>query len=392
MSEPISQPDTPARAFARQFVQQSAQPFAALFAQARAAAFNWRDATGGKIVGYLGSDVPVEIIAAAGLLPFRVAALPAPLTAVERFLEMGDSDVVAQLANALLDGSYDFLDHLVIGNTPTFNITLFHFLRESRRLDPDLPIPSLSFHELHHNAGAAIEAFNVESCRRLATRLSELGSKVTPVNLQYAIDLTNARRNDIAQLRELRRQQPAQVSGTEALTLFARWQWLPQAALPRPLARTRNLPRVLFSGSDIGHFLHYSLVESAGCTIVADDHDWGDDTLIAPVEAHDDPFVALAHRYTHRAPHAARWSRQERIAAVVQRALDANVEGVVFWISDEDQASSWDAPDLSRALQSHGIATLDLGPQPALDFDAAAIVEQTRAWLDALPKRHEVDA
>ncbi len=365
--------------------------FAENFARARAAAMAWREASGGKIVGYLGTDVPIEIISAAGLLPFRVAVLQPQLTAVERFLEMGDSDVVAQLANTLLDGSYAFLDHLIIGNTPTFNITLFHFLREARRLDPSFPAPSKSFHELHHSDGAAVRAFNLESCRRLAERLSGLGTRVTQANLRHAIDLMNARRSELAHLRTLRRSHPPQLSGTHALELLARWQWMPNDPLPRSATAPRDLPRVMFSGSDIGHFQHYPLVESAGCTIVADDHDWGEDALLAPVEleADGDPLATIAQRYTDQAPRAARWPRQTRIAAIVQRAREAQVDGVVFWISDEDQASSWDVPDLSRALRSHGIAALDLGVQPALDVDAAAIVDQVRRWLAQLPQRKE---
>lgn len=355
-----------------------------LFAQASTAAQAWRAATGRSIVGYLGTDVPVEIITAAGLLPFRIGAFEDDTKAVRQFLEMGDSDVVAQLANLFLDGRLAFLDHVVIGNTPTFNITLFHFLREAKRLDPAVPGPPMIFHEMHHGEGKTIEAFNLESCNRLAQQLGEIGERVTRHSLQAAIDHTNARRREIRDLQSQRRSRPAQMSGTEALLHLARWQLIPQSPLPAIRAEARQGPRILLSGSDVGHFLHYPLIEAAGCTIVADDHDWGEDALITCVEVAAGPLVAIANRYTHQAPHATRWSRKVRIPSVVQRAIDTHADGVVFWISDEDQASSWDVPALSTALRARGIATLDLGPQPAAGVDAAAIAAKMRRWLHSL--------
>jgi benzoyl-CoA reductase/2-hydroxyglutaryl-CoA dehydratase subunit BcrC/BadD/HgdB len=358
--------------------------FASLFEAAAAAAGTWRAATGGKIVGYLGSDMPVEIIIAAGCLPFRIGAFEPKTTAVQRFLEMGDSNVVAQLADALLDGSYDFLDHIVIGNSPTFNITLFHFLRESRRLDPCFPAPTMTFHEIHHGEGKTIEDFNLDSCRRLAERLSTLGSPINDVMLRTAIDQTNARRGELARLQALRRHASVGLSGTDALALVAQWQLMPQVPLREPALLPRRVPRVMFSGSDVGHFQHYPLIEATGCTIVADDHDWGEDSLLPTIERADDPMRAIAVRYAQQTPRASRFSSKRRIADIVQRALGANVEGVVLWISDEDQASSWDVPELTAALGLHGIATLDLGPQPVIGFDEVAIAAKLRRWLYTL--------
>lgn len=366
--------------------------FASLFSEAVTAAVALRAATGRKIVGYLGAGVPIEIIEAAGLIPFRIGVFQPSLKSVERFLEMGDSDVVAQLANAMLDDSYAFLDHVVVGNTPTFNITLFHFVRESRRLDPSFPAPPMTFHEMHHGESETIAAFNVESCRRLADQLSAIGTKVTDASLRAAIEKTNARRQELARLRALRRQSPC-ASGTDALTALTRWQLFTEQPLADPPLQTRELPRVLFSGSDVGHFDHYSIVESAGCTIIADDHDWGEEALLSAVDTRSDPFIAIATRYANQTPRSARWSREKRITSLVKRAVEAKANGVVFWISDEDQASSWDVPALTDALAAQGIATLDLGKQPAFDFDDAAIVAKLRRWLYGLsvrPKETEV--
>lgn len=369
----------------------STSTFSSLFSEAVTAAVALRAATGRKIVGYLGAGVPIEIIAAAGHIPFRIGVFQPGLKSVERFLEMGDSDVVAQLANAMLDGSYAFLDYVVVGNTPTFNITLFHFLRESRRLDPSFPAPPMIFHEIHHGESDTIAAFNVESCRRLADQLGALGTKVTDASLRAAIETINARRQEIARLRTLRRQSPG-ASGTEALMALTRWQLFADRPLADPPLQTRELPRVLFSGSDVSHFDHYAIVEAAGCTIIADDHDWGEEALLSAVDTGSDPFIAIATRYANQTPRSARWSRQKRIASFVERAIEAKVNGVVLWISEEDQASSWDVPALTDALAAHGVATLDLGKQPAFDSDSAAIVAKLRRWLYELSlQRNETE-
>jgi hypothetical protein len=365
--------------------------FAEILAQGAAEAIATRGRTGKKIVGYLGAGVPVELILAASLIPFRVGAFNPSTRSVDAHLEIGDSEIVGVLADALLNGSYDFLDYLVVGNSPTFNVTLFHFLREMRRGDP-APRPALYFHEIHHGASAAIQAFNVESCRRLAERLGVAGQKPTLHSLQAAIEQTNARRQFIERFSELRRQHPPGLSGTDALILMARWQTsMAPIELPSP-TEPRAGTRVAFSGSDVGHFQHYPLIEAAGCTIVADDHDWGELALKAPTSTESEPMQAIATRYAEWPPRAGRWPRRKRIEAVVELAVNAQVQGLIYWPSIEDQASAWDFPDLAAELARHDIASLDLGPQPATRFDGAAITAKTHQWLESLNTHETVSA
>ena len=76
--------------------------FQELLAQGAAEAIAMRSRTGRKIVGYVGAGVPVELILAAGLIPFRVGAFDPSTQAVDAHLEIGDSEIVGVLANALL--------------------------------------------------------------------------------------------------------------------------------------------------------------------------------------------------------------------------------------------------------------------------------------------------
>ncbi len=355
-----------------------------MLAESAAAAAAWRDRTGGRIIGYMGTDVPVEIIDAAGLYPVRIGIGAPAVSAAARYFERGDSDVVAQLVEPLLDGSLSFLDHLVIGNTPVFNLAVFHFLREARRRDPALPAPPISLHEFHHGGDAAAAAYNLDACVRLGGAMEALGSRITDQSIGDAIARANGRRAGAARLAARRRSEPAAISGTAALRSLVRAQLLPDEALVIPPGVAPSGPRVLFSGSDIDHLDHYPLIEEAGCVIAADDHDWGEQVFDVPVDPEGDVFAAIARRYANRPPRAARWPMQERIDAVVDRAVQANVQGAIFWISDEDHASNWDLPRLIAALHTRGIATLNLGPQPAREVDAPAILERIAEWLDTL--------
>jgi benzoyl-CoA reductase subunit C len=366
--------------------------FRGLLPQCSADAIAARSRTGQKIVGYLGAGVPVELILAAGLIPVRVGAFEPSTRAVDSYLEIGDSEIVAVLADALQSGGYDFLDYLIIGNSPTFNVTLFHFLREMRRGNPAMTRPILYFHEIHHGDSAAIRDYNVESCRRLAQRLGSAGLPPTVQSLQAAIEQTNACRQAIDQLGHLRRQHPPRLSGTQALMYMARWQ-TSISALPVHPENARDLgPRVVFSGSDVGHFQHYALIEAAGCTIVADDHDWGEWALSAPTRLQSEPMHALAARYEQWPPRAGRWPRLRRIQAVVELAVTSQAQGLVYWPSAEDQASAWDFPRLAAELARHGIAALDLGPQPAIKFDGPGITAKTRQWLNSITTHEQASA
>lgn len=345
----------------------------------RTAALAWKDANKGRVIGYLGADVPPELIQAAGHYPVRLPPGQPPTPAgAGRFFERGDSDVIAEIAEPLLSGAYDFVDHVVVGNAPVFHAVLFNFLLEARRLDLPLPL-SFSLHEMYHGGGEIAASRNDDACARL---LALLGG-ASDAALRDAIDAGNARRAEIAALRT--RRLAGRISGSAALTALTAFDTMPLTPLDA-VDDEPSGPHLMFSGSDIDHRDHYALVEAAGCVITTDDHDRGDQ-IYSPMIAEDgDPLMAIAEAYAAQPPRNVRWPTGQRVASLVERAVAADVAGAVVWINDEDHASAWDLPPLKAALAQAGIPVLDLGTQPLRGYDAARITARVADWLPTLER------
>lgn len=327
-------------------------------------------AGGGKVVGYIGADVPEELITAAGMLPVRLAAETGASDApADRYGEGGGNAAIRAYVARLLDGTYADIDHLVIGTTPSYLGALFTFLREIQQ-DPSFPRLSLQLFDFHHGPSAATAAFNLDSVRRLARALGDWsGQTVTEASLRGAIETCNASRRRLGQLETLRRQRRA--SGVEALCLIGSAYVTPKAwhnerlaAALGELAAMPPLPGrpVVFSGSETETTDLYARIEAQGLLIVADDQGWGGRVAERPVDEAGEPLAAITQRYHHMAPAPAKASTQARVSYLCELCERSGAEAVVFAVRGLDHPAAWDVPAQVAALKLAGVATVLLEP------------------------------
>jgi benzoyl-CoA reductase/2-hydroxyglutaryl-CoA dehydratase subunit BcrC/BadD/HgdB len=83
------------------------------FAYAR----SWKNETGGKIIGHFCSYTPVEIIAAAGALPFRIFGSADNVFKSDAHLQAYSCSLVRGALGDALSGRLDFLDGTVFPHT-----------------------------------------------------------------------------------------------------------------------------------------------------------------------------------------------------------------------------------------------------------------------------------
>ena len=285
-----------------------------LLREGRNRALAWQREFGGRIVAVIGPDVPTELIHAAGHYPMRIDfSLRTDGQVGGRYFEPGDSETVAGLVELVVGGGLDFADHLVIGNAPIFNVVLFNFLREARRNAAPPGGPQATLFELHRGGGQAAVQANLANCGRLYDQMVRLGMPDSAPGLDQAVSWSNSRRTALSRLAELRVAHPPQVSGQAALDAMFRAGVFPMDPIAEPASQPCTGPRILFSGSAQNLGDRYRIVESAGCTIVADDHDWGDH-IHAPVIATDeDPLAAIAAAAEAQPPRSVRWPAGIRI-------------------------------------------------------------------------------
>jgi hypothetical protein len=89
---------------------------------------------GGRAIGYLGNDVPVALILAAGALPVRVRGGTRVVSSgVDRFIESSFAPELRAVADQWLQGTLDHLQAVVFARSDDSGQRLYYYLCELQR-------------------------------------------------------------------------------------------------------------------------------------------------------------------------------------------------------------------------------------------------------------------
>jgi benzoyl-CoA reductase/2-hydroxyglutaryl-CoA dehydratase subunit BcrC/BadD/HgdB len=344
-------------------------------ATARAgAADGWR-AAGRPVAGYVGADVPVELLTAAGFLPLRLAGDPdRDRTAGDTYLGRGVDPVARSVLTRLLDGAYGPLDALVVSRDCEASLRLFYAVRELRRIEPGLGLPPVHLADVLHLPHRTTTRYVLAKVRELRAQVGRwAGHPVDDDALAGAVAAHDRLRGLLGALCEQRRSHPAWLTGCQALAVVAATTAVPVEeacalvdallAEPRPAA---SGTRVFLTGSshDCPHV--YAALEGAGLLVVGEDHDWGD--LLAGQPVGEPTEAALAERYQFAGPAAPRSSVRARAAHTAAAARACGAELLVSYVREHDDAPPWDFP-AQRAAADLPAVLIDRQPYGSIDLD-----------------------
>lgn len=335
------------------------------------------------VIGYVGQDVPVELLTAAGALPVRLAGLPGTDVAVgERYLGRGVDEPARSVLTRLLAGEYGRLDRLLISRDCEASLRLFYAIRELRRMEPGLGLPETYLFDLLHLPHWTTTRYDRVRFGELTTVLEKwTGARLAQDAVAEAIALHDEHRGLLRAVSALRRGDPPRLTGAQALAAFG-------ATLP-VTEHNRLLRELLASDLDVhsGHrvFLTgsshdspdvYRTLETAGYVVVGEDHDWGD--LLAARPVGEPTIAALVERYQYNGPTAARASIRDRAEHTARAAVDCRAEVVVSYVRRGDDAPPWDFPAQASALRAHGIPAVLVDRQEYGAIDLGMVVSGAR--------------
>jgi hypothetical protein len=319
----------------------------------RNAAAAARRAEGGTVVGYVGLDVPRELIEAAGSFALRLAPVDGvDATEADRILGPGVDEAVRRVLAGLLAGAYP-IDRLVVCHESDHAVRLYAAVRAL-----GLPGVDVWFLDLLHEPRASSEAYG-------RARLAELASWLGAADgVPPAIASANRARAAGDRLAELRR--GGRVGGADALALLGAGTALPSdryaALLEQALA---TLPRldsaastVLLLGSGHARPDAYAAIDALGGRVVGETHGWGESLLAGRVDETGDPLDALV-RHSRRRP----------------RVLPPPADVQLAWLRRGDGAWAWALPGERRRLGRPVVALRD---RP-YDLDDAALADLREA-------------
>src|SRR5262245_2921691 len=297
--------NTPADIFASPLARLT-HAYADRFAAARA----WQRA-GGRVVGYVSTAVPRELIDAAGAFPLMICGDPRRATPhADRWMEEQFDPMARSVFELALAGELAFLDLMIVPRVADSWLRLYLYLREIERTGESRSLPPVLLFDLLQTRHHSSEHYNQARVRELASALgSRTGRTITDAALREAIARRNDNERELAKLRALRQRDPPGVAGSLALQLAGAEHFIPprdyasllRAALAVLPARPRAQgPRLVVAGNAQDTSVLYELLESQGFNVVGDYHWLGDAQRVAPAET-SAPWLALADHYHHHA-------------------------------------------------------------------------------------------
>ncbi|MFC2070184.1 2-hydroxyacyl-CoA dehydratase [Chloroflexota bacterium] len=353
---------------------------------------DWKRRTGKKVVGYLCTYVPEELIYAAGMLPVRILGGHEPTYLADTHISGQYCVFCRDVLSQGLKGKYDYLDGITCGMScihmrQAFNswqkhipIEYSHFIFVPREVDRRYARPLL-----------------LDEIKLFKQSLEEwTGKEITNADLDDAIEVYNKNRRLMRQLYEYRMQDPPLFSGGEALAVVLAAQMMDKdehnKLLEEVLAKLSDRKdgpepgiRLMIVGGENDDFEFTEMVESLGANIVIDESCAGSRYFWNEIVPEDDRLGAIAQRYLDRPRCPAKDSSDRvRTGYVLQLAKDYNIRGVIITIIKGCQPHGFDNVPIKDMLEENGIpsysfefdVTVPIGP---FRIRAEAFLEQIRA-------------
>jgi len=260
--------------------------------------------TGKKIIGYLTAMGPVEILTAAGVVPFRLKGnVSEAITKGDAFMETIVCPFVRNVFDAAIKGKYDFLDGMVLPHQCD------SIDRTSDIWSYNLQLHYFHFLNVPHVTGNPSFEFMQEILRIFISTLESFtGTKITTEALREAIRAHNENRHLIRELYNFRKSNPPLISGTEMMKVLVAAMSLPvdesntliegviREVSKRGTTGNGKRTRIMLIGDQIDDVALAEIIEGAGAWLVMDDISIGAKMHWADADANAEPVYAIAER------------------------------------------------------------------------------------------------
>jgi benzoyl-CoA reductase/2-hydroxyglutaryl-CoA dehydratase subunit BcrC/BadD/HgdB len=276
----------------------------------------WKEG-GGRIVGYCCTNVPEEIIVAAGMLPYRIRAPEGKdFSESDRYMTYQNCSYCRHLVNEALLGEYDFLDGF-IGTNGCDQMRrvsdIFRTVPFAQRIEQkEFFVEFIGAPRVPGDA-ASEGYYRVEMERMKETIEKHLGEEITEERLREAIRETNDSRRLLHEMYDLRKADQPPMSGAESLAVTVAYTCMPREKFNRDLRALLDglegrvaVPdyrkRLFLYGIILDDPEWVKVIEDQGGLVVADGLCFGGRMFWELVDESLDPMEGLAKRYYDRWP------------------------------------------------------------------------------------------
>lgn len=324
-----------------------------------------RHNAGIPIVGVTSNTVPWELISAAGLFPVM---LRPPVTATSLADEFMEENVfqprIRNIFSQVISEEAQFLDAIIIPRTSEQEYKLFLYLREVARAD--VRMPPVYLYDLLHYRTAESHTYGLNRTQALKKQIEEIaGHTIAPNALSRAIAESNAGRAAARSLLRLREGTP-RLGGSDALPLVGAFWFMDRAeyadvAQEAAIVIERRPPllgaRLIVKGLPLEHNGLHRMLESHGAVVVAEDDWWGTRCAGDDIADLQDGITAVFEKYYIDSP-SIRVFPPGIADEWFETAVRKGIDGVVFYLPQDDYVAGWDYPRQKLFLDKLGIPNL----------------------------------
>lgn len=358
---------------------------------------------GKKIIGYLCAYAPLEIITAAGFIPFRIKGnVREPITKADTRMETIVCPRVRSAYDLCLKGSYDFLDGLVIPHACDSICRTYDIWKYTLRLPYShlINLPHVSDDSSWQFFRATLNTFR-KSLGRFA------GREISGDSLAQAVRLYNHNRVRVRELYELRKLDPPLISGVEVTKLLVAGMSIPVEesteligsvigeVKQRSLGPGRKSARIMIVGAEISDAAFIELVEDVGAYVVTDDLCPGARENLPLTDITSDPIDGLTERYLRKISCARTYIEQkgtyrqyleQRFGHIGRSIKDSRIDGVIFYIYRYCDPFGFEVPAVKSYIEALGVPVLYLEDEYSM-ASIARLRTRVQAFLELIGSR-----
>ncbi len=330
-------------------------------------AAEWKKSHPGNVVGFMCSYTPEEILWAAGMLPFRLLGTHHAIERADAHLQTYCCSLVRGCLEEVLSGRLDFLDGMIFPHTcdSIQRLSDIWRMRIPRMFHADVVLPAKL-------DTASAQDYLIATLRKLITDLEHwTGRRITDDRLRDAVCRYNEIRSHLNTLAAWRQTHPGIISGSDFHTIVQAAMWMDreefcrmlsgivQSVIYMPTDQPFSGKRIVLSGGVCVVPDIYSIIESAGAAVVAEDVCTGDRFFQGIIDLEGDMTTHIARRMIDRivcpAKHHGIFSRGNSLVETVRSTCS---DGVVFLFLKFCDPHGFDYPYLKDTLDRENIPSM----------------------------------
>ena len=348
---------------------------------------------GGKVIGYVSTAVPSELIEASGAMPVLIRGDAQRSTALaDEWMEEQFDPMARSIFDMSLAGELQFLDLLIVPRVADSFMRLYLYLREVERLNLSAKLPKLLSFDLLQSQSESSFDYNLARMTELKGSLETIaGRPIGDDEIQAAIRNANSNRAALRKLLGLR--SSGCIAGSEVLRAIGSRYALPINAhtqlVDELFAQHKSTPKppklpIVVAGNAQDSSALYELLEAQGFSIVGDYHWLGDNCCERDITVNENPLKALTEHYQAHSLTSRRFPQPPDELVALCKHNQAH--GCVFFLFTAEEALSWDVPNQVRALEHAQIAAVVLDNQPYAPRIDASLQDKLDAFKASMRK------